>query len=169
MSKIVDIADSIWRDEVNQDSSVSIASIAAWLRFGTNIGQLNNTLHTSFSINSSTLEIVNSSGVEITDLESSIYKQLYLISYYGRNAKNSMGVGGVDQLIEATSDGGTLRFVNRNELAKSYIQLKKDIEEKLKNLVNAYKHNAYSPQHIEGDDTNVEATSSRIGSNSILG
>ena len=79
------------------------------------------------------------------------------------------GVGGVDQLIEATSDGGTLRFVNRNELAKSYIQLKKDIEEKLKNLVNAYKHNSYVPLSVEGDDTNVDITSSRIGSNAIVG
>jgi hypothetical protein len=169
MSKIVDVADSIYRDEINQDSSVSIASIAAWLRFGTNLGQLNNLLNTDFSINSSSLEIVDSSGTEISDLESSIYKQLYLISYYSRNAKNSMGVGGVDQILEAQSDGGVLRFVNRNELAKSYIQLKKDIELKLKGLVNAYKHNAYAPQHVTGDDISVDLTSSRVANETILG
>lgn len=154
MAKVVDIADEIWR-ESDQDSSHSIPSIAAWLRFGGNLGTLNNLLHTDYSVNSSDLEIYNSSNVIIGDNEVAIYKALYFIKFYDRMVKNSLGAASVDLLTEASSDGGTLRWVNRNEKAKTFAQLKKDYQTELDKLINWYKRNAYAPQSIDGADTIV--------------
>lgn len=164
--RVVDIADQIFRN-LNEPSDLSIPYIASWLRFGANIGSLNNLVHKNYSLDSS-LELV-SDNEEIGIEEVSIYEQLFFINYYSRQAKNSLGVGGVDILLEATSDQGTLRFANRNEVSKTWNQMKKDSTEYLNKLLNLYKFNAYSPQSIEGDDVSVKITSSRTYNESIEG
>lgn len=168
MAKIVDIADEIFRDS-DSDSQHTIPSIAAWLRFAGNIGSLNNLLHTNYSVDSTSLEIVDSAGNYIGDEEISIYKQLYFISFYERKTKSFLGAGSVDQLLEATSDGGTLRFINRNEIAKSYMQLKKDTKQALDKLINQYKFNQYAPTSVDGDDTSTILTSNRLAPNIVVG
>lgn len=155
MALIVDIADEIYR-ESDSDSQHSIPSIAAWLRFSGNIGALNNLINTEYSINSSDLEIYNEKNVIIGNLEVSIYKQLYFTRFYEKLSKNSLGAASVDILTEASSDGGTLRWVNRNERSKTFNELKKDSQGELNRLVNWYKRNAYRPQHVEGADLTVE-------------
>lgn len=154
MAYIVDIADEIYRDSSN-DESHSIPSIAAWLRFNGNLGSLNNLLHTDYSVSSSDLEIYDGSNVIIGNEEVAIYKALYFIKFYDRMVKNSLGAASVDLLTEASSDGGTLRWVNRNEKAKTFASLKKDFQNELDKLINSYKRNAYSPQSIDGADTIV--------------
>lgn len=168
MATVVDIADEIYR-ESDSDTQHSIASIAGWLRLSGNIGSLNNLLHTYYSIDSTSLEIVDRQGNLIGDSEVAVYKQLYFITFYERKIKSFLGVGSVDQLLEATSDGGTLRFVNRNDIAKSYIQLKKDSQSLLDKLIKMYKFNQYIPLSVEGDDTAVEVTSNRIAPNLVIG
>lgn len=152
--KVVDIADSLYRsDEINQDTLVSIPSISAWLRFGKNLGSLNNLINTRFVIDDNTLEIIDDdSQEEIGELETAIYCQLYFISYFNRKISTSLGVAGVDILQSAESDQGKLTFINRNEIAKTYNMQKKDIQDGLNKLINSYKRNAYSPKSVESDD-----------------
>lgn len=152
MAKIVDISNGIYLD-LEQPADISIPSISTWLR--QRIGDLNNLLNTTFAVDSTSLELIDAAGIEIGEIEVSVYKQLYYVRYFERQVKNSLGVAGVDILQEATSDGGTVSFVNRNQIAQSYIQLKRDANDLLNKLINYYKHNAYKPQQVIGADLEI--------------
>lgn len=169
MAKVVDIADEIYRDS-SQDSIHSIPSIAAWLRFSGNLGNLNTLIHTDYIINSTTLEIVSeSSAAEIGNEEVGIYKLLYMEKYFERKVNTSLGAADADIISEASSDGGTLRFVSRSERSKVFNQLKKDIREQLNKNINYYLYNKATPLAVDGDDTSVISSSSRYAPNSIDG
>ncbi len=167
--KIVDAADQIWRN-LDSPTDSSISSIAAWLRFNTNLGKLNDLINKGYTIDSN-LEIIDRSGNEIDSGEIAIYELIYNVNYFERQIKKFLGAGSVDVMIlqEATSDNGTLRFVNRNEIAKSFIQVKKDKETELGKLVNNYKFSNSRASQVTGDDESVTQTSSRLPTNSIAG
>ena len=65
--KVVDIADEIYR-ELGEVTSLSIPAIAFWVR--TNIGALNSFINTTYSINTTTLEleqtVTDTTGTEVT-------------------------------------------------------------------------------------------------------
>ncbi len=160
--KIVDLGTNIWKGELQESSDTSSVSIMFWLR--ANIGTLNNILGTQYIINSSTLEPNDESGNILGDSEAGIYKYLYLLNYYERQFKSFAGIGGVNLLIEATSDGGTLRFVDRTKMAQLYMQLRKDTEVTLNRLVNKYKFRNQTAVQVTGDDIFVRPGSDgRIG------
>ena len=74
--KIVDIADELYR-ELESPSSLSIASIAFWLR--TNYGKLNTLIDAEF-------EIVESGDYEMSptpnEEEKAIFKQLFVLYFF---------------------------------------------------------------------------------------
>jgi hypothetical protein len=153
--KIIDLADSIWRDDLLSSTSISIPSITIWLRFEKNIGELNNLLNTTYYVDPTSLELIDSNNNEITNLEASIYRHIYLISFYGRQAQNFLGASGIDIVNSISSDGGSVRFINRNEIAKTYLELQKEIKDTLFKLINWYKRNQYKPTSIDSDETNL--------------
>lgn len=159
---ITDWANDLYLD-LDQASDVSLASLAAWGR--AHIGDLNNLLHTDYSIDSTTLEPTDSGGNILGEQEASIYKVLYKIHYWTRQIKNSLGVGGIDILQSAKSDGGELTFINRNQLSLSYIQLRKDTKVELDKLINYYHHGNAKPLQVTGDDEYVKLSSYEIGVN----
>lgn len=152
---LTDLADSIWRDDLSNNTSISIPSIAIWLRFDKNIGELNNLLNTNYSVNPNSLELIDSNNNQITNLEASIYRHLYLISYYGQQVHSALGAGSYDIVNMMSSDGGVIKFVDRNQIAKTYLELQKEIKNSLFILVNWYKRNKYSPTSIESDEINL--------------
>ena len=80
--KVVDIADEIYR-ELGEPSTLSIPAITYWVR--SNVGQMNNLIHTDFFINSKDLELVetiDSVPVEIGEEEKAIMKKMYFIHFY---------------------------------------------------------------------------------------
>jgi homoserine dehydrogenase len=147
-TKIVDISDELYR-EMGEPSDLSVASIAYWLR--TNIGKLNVLLNKAYSIDESTLEISGDESFTMT--EKSIFKLLYSIQYYERLFRNALGSASVDSVLSVTDDGSTVVKVNKNELAKSYGQLKKQAYEELQSLLNKYELNEVTPLQVAGDDT----------------
>ena len=147
--KIVDMSDFTHRS-LESSSLVSIASIAAYYR--NNIGKLNNLLNKDYSINSTSLELLDSGGTEIGAEEFAIYEKIYIIGFYDRMIRNSLGAGSVDQVTEVSSDGGTVRFLNRNLVSQNYIQVRKELREELKQMLNHYKVAKYSPLSVTGDD-----------------
>lgn len=163
--KLVDAANGLYT-LLGMPSNVSIASICAFYR--QNIGDLNNLLSTSYAVNNTSLEIVDENNIEITNKEISIFNLLFEIRYYTRESRNFMGVGGVDNVVSVESDNGRITFANRNTSAQLYIQLRKDANEQLNKLLNLYKFNRSRPNSVDGDDTNVEITSNRLGSNTIV-
>ncbi len=87
MVKIVDLAISIWKGELQEDSNVSSTSIMYWLR--ANIGSLNNLLGVCYKINTTSLEPNDSGGNILGNEEAGIFKYLYLLNYYERQFKRT--------------------------------------------------------------------------------
>jgi len=154
-NKIVDISDEIYR-ELGEPSDLSLASIAFWLR--TNIGDLNILINKKYYIIESTLEIgiVEDSGDAFTDIEKSIFKMIYSIHYYERLFRNALGAASTDSVIEIDQNGFRAKRVNKNELAKTYSDLRKQIVSELDILTRNYNLNESQPLQVAGDDT-IEA------------
>ena len=154
-NKIVDISDEIYR-ELGEPSDISIASVAYWLR--TNIGKLNVLLNKPYLINDTTLEIYSSDETKdpFGINEKTIFKKIYTVHYYERLFRNALGAASTDSTIEIDQNGFRAKRVNKNELAKTYSDLKKQSDEALKMLLDKYELNEVTPLQVAGDDT-IEA------------
>lgn len=151
--KIVDIADELYR-EMGEPADLSIASIAFWLR--SNIGDLNITINKAYTINETTLEIEMPEGDTFGSTEKSIFKMLFSIHYYERLFRNALGAASTDSTIEIDQNGFRAKRVNKNELAKTYSDLRKQIVDELNTLTKNYNLNEARPLQVAGDDT-IEA------------
>lgn len=151
---LTDLADETYR-EMAQDSSLSIPFITFWMRG--NFGNLNTRLHTDFELNEDTLEITPALGVK----ESVIFKKMFLIYFYENKIRTGMGAMGWDSAISVSSDGAEVKLVSRNDIAKTYINIKKGEVEALELLIRDYKINRSGPVAVHGDDT-VPATQNPI-------
>lgn len=147
--KIADLADLIWRDELDETNQTSVPEIAYWLR-NTGLGKLNDLIHTSFDVDENTLEV--SPAESFTINEAVILTQLYLIKYFGLQATNFLGAAGVNDIVEFSEKGHTIRKINRNEQAKTWLNLKSQAKEDLKDLVTGYKVTKSTPKSIEGEE-----------------
>ena len=154
-NKIVDISDEIYR-ELGEPSDLSLASIAFWLR--TNIGDLNILINKKYYLTEDTLEIgvLEDSGDEFKDIEKSIFKMIYSMHYYERLFRNALGAASTDSTIEIDQNGFRAKRVNKNELAKTYAELRKQINDELQILTKNYNLNEAKPLQVAGDDT-IEA------------
>lgn len=150
---VLDIADEIYR-ELNSPSDLSVPSIAFWLRG--HIGDLNNLLSTSYEISTTDGATITP---EINDNVKAIFKVLFTVYWYGRKIEESLGAAATD-IMEITSDGGTVRKVNRNEISKSWLSLRKQFQEQLTLMLNRYNNNQASPMQVVGDDTISDDTTS---------
>jgi hypothetical protein len=174
--KIVDIADEIYR-ELAEPSSLSIPAISFWIR--SNVGELNNRLNTAFKIYDHGTEAYEFSGsfdkseyvpqafneatgavglgdpasVAIEAEEASILKKMYFVHYYDKQIRSTIGAASTDPVVEVASDGSRVRKINKNELSKTYLALKKEEYMELTDLINAYKLRKASPVQVAGDDT----------------
>lgn len=163
---IVDLANEVY-EELNEDSMISIPSVAFWLRNGTNIGKLNDLINTTFGLNAS-LEIIDSSSNQIGFSEAAIYAQLFYVSFYTRKAQSFLGAAGIDNVTNIQSDGGVITFVNRNEIAKTFIQLKKDAKTTLDQLINRYKFYNTRAVQVTGDDLFIPEHPLEYGRRNLL-
>tara|TARA_Y100000310_G_C20630632_1_gene788441 strand:+ start:952 stop:1449 length:498 start_codon:yes stop_codon:yes gene_type:complete len=144
--KIVDIADEIFR-ELDQPTEVSIPQIAFWIRV--NVGILNNTINGCYSINLDSLEITPDPGIE----EKAIFKKLYTIHFYDIKLRSALGAASVDPVVEVTSDGATVRKLNRNQTSQLFLSLRKQESDDFNRLVANYKMRQSAPVQVVGDDT----------------
>ena len=174
--KVVDIADEIYR-ELSEPTTISIPAISFWIR--SNVGELNNRINTTFKIRETAPDAYEFSGsfttasnepqafneatgalglgdpaiVAIQPEESSILKKMYVVHYYDQQIRSTVGAASTDPVIEVASDGSRVRKINKNELSKTYIVLKKEEYSELIDLINAYKLRKSSPVQVAGDDT----------------
>jgi hypothetical protein len=165
-NKIVDIADEVYR-ELGEPSDISIASVAYWLR--TNIGKLNVLLNKPYLINETTLEIYSSDEAKDPfDInEKTIFKKIYTVYYYERLFRNALGAASTDSVIDISQNGFSARKINKNELAKTYSELKKQADAELKILTDKYEINEIAPLQVAGDDTIQDLSRSVTYSNYI--
>jgi hypothetical protein len=156
-TKIVDVADEVYR-ELGEPADISIASVAYWLR--TNIGKLNVLLNKPYLISDATLEIYSSDEAKdpFGINEKGIFKKIYTVYYYERLFRNALGAASTDSVIDISQNGFSARKINKNELAKTYSELKKQADIELKMLLDKYEINEVAPLQVAGDDT-VEGVS----------
>tara|TARA_B100000287_G_C20508374_1_gene732032 strand:+ start:462 stop:950 length:489 start_codon:yes stop_codon:yes gene_type:complete len=147
--KIVDIADEIHR-ELGSPSDLSIPAIAFYVR--TNIGALNNHLNTSFDVDSTSFEI-EESGTAITPEEVAIMKKMYLVHYYDGKLRDTINAATSDAVIALSSDGSSIRKINKNEQSKTFLQIRQGHYSELESLITAYKTRGSAPLQVAGDDT----------------
>ena len=93
--------------------------------------------------------------VSIQPEEASILKKMYIVHYYDQQIRSTVGAASTDPVVEVASDGSRVRKINKNELSKTYISLKKEEYSELTDLINAYKLRKSSPVQVAGDDTRV--------------
>ena len=163
--KAIDWANGIYKTDLNEPADVSVPSIMAYFRY--NIGELNNLLGVCYKLDSSTLEFIDENGAELSKEAGNIYKYIYLLSYYNRLIRNLTGVGAVNTISTIQSDGGIVRFTERHQLARVYLDLRKSISQDLKNLVNKYKMRNQTALDVTGDDILV-STDNRVRENGEL-
>lgn len=143
--KLNEIAEEIHRD-LGAPTSPSQGIIKFWLR--ENIGSLNCALATDYSI------INHEISPELGENEKAIYKQMYIVYYYGWLIRINTGSAAFDAIVEVTSDGATVRKVANNAVVQNFIQLKKSAMDELDKLKNGYKSGGnILPKQIVGDDT----------------
>lgn len=151
--KVVDIADELY-NELGSPSTLSIPAITYWLR--SNIGSLSNYLNEVFTLNTTTLDIektVNEEKVQIDEDEKDILKKMYHVHFYDITLRSTISAAGTDSVVEIQTDDTRVRKINKNELTKTYISLKRMEQEELNKLINGYKIKKSAPLQIAGDDT----------------
>ena len=134
------LATGIFINEFNSDSGVTTPlKIESWL--AANTGQLSARLADDLT------------GVSLTSEQESIFTLMYLSRYYGQTAQSAnSGVGAVDWITIREGDS-TVTRTNKNEVAKSYLAMRKQTNEELDKLIAAYHLKYATAQQVAGDDT----------------
>ncbi len=148
--KVVDIATEIF-EELGQPSSLSLPAISFWVR--NNVGSLNNYINTSFSVREADFEVVrtvDNSVIEIDQNAKAVLKKMYMVHYYDQQIRTQLASS--DNVTEVSQDGMTVRKVNKGEIVRHLSTIKKQEDEELKFLINAYKTNEAAPRQVAGDD-----------------
>lgn len=136
-NQITELADIIFRDLESED--ISIPTIDFWLR--NNIGQLNSRLDTSFEITN------NDFSPSLSEEEKDIFKAMYKIYWLNRLIKNNLGAAAYAGEVTQIKEGNrTVIGTNKNDVAKTYVALKKDATQDLNFLIQAYKFNRADPR-----------------------
>lgn len=150
--KVVDIANYIYIEQ-GSPTSTSIPAIAYWIR--NKVGWLNATLYEDFVVNATTFEIINEDGSEITPEAVAVLVQLYKVydlEVQIRNMMNALAADGILQVVDNLG-GTSFTRINRNEVAKTLIQVRKDEIKLLGNMISTYQSLTAQPQQVAGDDT----------------
>jgi hypothetical protein len=151
--KVVDLANAIYL-EIGSPTDTSIPAIAFWLRG--KIGWMNTTLYEDFFLDSA-LEIHNASrnnnemSIEAASVLLQYYK-VYDIELQIRKMMNALAMDGVLE-VQDNLGGTSFKRVNRNEVAKTLVLIRKDEMQLLKDVINSYRSLTSQPSQVAGDDT----------------
>ena len=152
--KVVDIADEIYR-ELGEPTDLSLPAISYWVR--SNLGALNNYINMKFDVNSTSHEIEHTGhdgAVRIIGLEEgAILKKMYYVHDYEKKLRSVLGAASQDAVIQISDLGTSIRKVNKNEVGKTFAQVKKQEMEELNRMIANYKIAASIPRQVAGDDT----------------
>lgn len=77
----------------------------------------------------------------MTEVEKEILKAMYVIYYYDKLTRAALADATTGGFLEISSDGSTVKKVNKNEIIKSYNVVRTAAREDLMSLINNYKYN----------------------------
>lgn len=146
--KIVDIASTIYIN-LGSPTDTTIPVIAFWLR--SKVGDLNNLLGESFVL-SAGYEITSADGTEISSDVVAILEKMYNVHKVNLEVRANMNSLSSDTILEVSDQGSSVKKINRNEVSKTLILLRKDLQTELKDLVTGYKSSQATPRQVVGDD-----------------
>lgn len=151
--KIVDIANEIYID-AGSPTDTSIPAIAFWIRG--KVGWLNTMVYEDLIVDPTTLELTDN-GTEINTEMVSLIKQLYKVYDLDVMIRNTINSLLSDGILQVTDNLGGTSFVraNRNEMAKTLMQVRKDEIQILNQMINSYRSLTSQPSQVAGDDTMV--------------
>lgn len=148
---VTDLGDSIFRNDLNMNPEISTSSIVYWIS-SAGIDRLNVLLNRNFFVNDTFQIINNDDGSPISGDESTILSRLYVLNFIDRQIQKYLGAAAYD-VLQVESDGGVVRLVDKNIISRTFLQLRNEIRQELKELVNLWRIKKYSPCGIFGDDT----------------
>ena len=82
--------------------------------------------------------------------EAEIYEKIYEIKFYDKGIRDNLGAAAVNTISEWTEKGHTIRKFSRGTLAQTYLNLRKEVTQELKNLVTGYRMKKSTPRDISG-------------------
>lgn len=138
---LLDISENIWFNELNETTETSIVKILKWLQF--HIGDLNDLIQTSYEQNG------NDVTPQLTYESAVVFASMFMDYWYGNQVRINSGANAFTDWIEVKEADTTFRKVNRNEIAKTVLQLKAQNKEYLMDLINAYKRNQCIPANLQ--------------------
>ena len=151
--KVIDIADEVFR-ELGEPTTLSIPAISFWLR--ANVGQLNNYIHTDYSVSATDLEIVFAEEAKTTEIgeeEKSILKKMYFIHFYDQKLRTHMTTMDTDTVLSVRDGDSSVTKINRNEIARSISAVKNQEYIELMRMIQSYTGTKAKPSQVAGDDT----------------
>lgn len=145
MTELGVLAEQIIEDELSfleePEKSLAISRASGWLT--NNLGKLNTRIYSNFS--------GENPGMKYE--EASIYKNIYMSNYYRSKANSvlkNMDAANLEWLFLKEGDS-QIQLQNKNEVAKTYIQLSKEKETETKDLISAYNLYEAYPRQISID------------------
>lgn len=149
--KVVDIAQEIYMD-LGSPSDLSVAALSYWLR--ANVGKLNSLIFSNFYVSETSFEILDSdnSNAEIGINAAAILKKLYMINRYAVILRSKLSDIGTDDVVEVRDQDTNVRRLDKTQVIRSITAEKKQEEDELRYLINAYRAKNLNPKQVVGDD-----------------
>lgn len=150
MNTLTSISGEIY-DELDDPTDITSASILSWLQ--ENIGKLNNALTTTYQV------VGGDTDSPLGDIESSIYKMMYMVRYYNRQLMANLGAAAYDSaIIELTEGNRNVRKVSKNEIAKIWRMLKNDTQAELDAMIQSYQFSNSNPNVVVTNSDGYKGT-----------
>ena len=139
---LIDLANSIYVADLLESDDTSIPKIMMWLT--SNVGLLNNLIYTNYNVSK------NDCTPHLGYDEAAIFAVIYLERYYGRQVQSHLLASAYD-VSEVSEGDSRIRKVSRNEVAKTYLQLKTQTKEYLNQIVLEYRRSKCVPASIQNE------------------
>ena len=135
----------------NDTGSYNMGFVSGWLE--TNIGELNGLLHEEFAIDNT--GAIRAGGTGLAPVEENIFSTLYELFYYQKSSREALRSftysDSVDWITLKEGDT-TIQRQNKNSVSKTYMDLSKEADSRLDNLLYQYNYQKSSPIQVAGTD-----------------
>jgi hypothetical protein len=138
-------------DFPNDTGTYNMGFVSGWLE--TNIGELNGLIHEEFKVD--TTGNIRAGNTGLADVEKNIFSTLYEIYYYqksSREALRSFAYSDSVDWITLKEGDTTIQRQNKNSVSKTYVDLGKEANQRLTNLLYQYNYQKASPLQVAGVD-----------------
>ena len=135
----------------NDTGTYNMGFVSGWLE--TNIGELNGLIHEEFSVD--TTGNIRAAGTGLAPVEENIFSTLYELFYYQKSSREALRSftysDSVDWITLKEGDT-TIQRQNKNSVSKTYVDLSKEANSRLDNLLYQYNYQKSSPIQVAGTD-----------------